>query len=147
MVLRRSLALLLLLAPAPLSAATCRNGEVTSLAADFARHYEAGTLRELAAGVARRPLTLRIESSLEGTVRRQALPGLAELEAAITRDEGGREQQRRRSPLGPLTCTGAACRFGPSHGILHNHLYLKEVTIQRRGGCLVVTGILLLDGD
>lgn len=141
------LALLPLLVPVPLSAATCRNGEVAALAADIARHYEAGTLRDLATGVTRLPLTLRIESSLEGTVRRQRLPGLAEVEAAIARDEGGREQPRRRSPLGPLACLGEACRFGPSEGILHNQLYLKEVTILRWEQCLVVTGILLLDGD
>lgn len=132
-------------APGPAGAASCRHGEAALLAAELATHFEAGTLRDLAAGLARRPLVLRIESSLEGTVQRQSLPGLAEMEAAIRRDE--RAERRLRGTLGPATCRGGVCRYGPSQGILHNHLYLKEATIQRREGCLVVTGILLLDGD
>lgn len=140
-----ALASLLMLSVLPAEAASCAHVSSEALARDVAGHFIARRLGDLAARLPRTQVRLLVEHSLsdeDSTPRR--LP-LRDVDRAL--DAGRPASPPGRHLLGAMTCRGLVCSFGPSEGILHNNLYLKELRLARQAGCLTVVRLHVLDGD
>jgi hypothetical protein len=139
----------LVLVPLPASAAaTCAYDNVERLARDVAGHFQARTLNDLGRRLPARRAVLRIKHSIEDGLDLTDRIAVAGLEARLAAAEKAEPRQAapQRQILEGLECRGLSCRFGPS-GILHNNLYLQQLTFVRSQGCLTLAGIDLLDGD
>ena len=136
------------LAAAPVSAApACHSPTAEALGREVATHFQARTIAELARRLPNRPVTLTIEHSLSERRDRHTtrLAGFDDRILRIGR-AAGRSEPHGRNVLEPMACAGRVCRFGPS-SILHNQLFLKEITVTMVRGCLTVSRVHLLDGD
>ena len=137
-----------LLQPEPSEAAACAYRKVERLGQDVAHHFEAKTLNQLGRRLPAHSVRLHIEHSIDDDLELTDQVAVVDLDARLAAAEAAipRQAASQRQVLEKMECHGLSCRFGPS-GILHNNLYLQQVTFARSRGCLTLAEIYLLDGD
>lgn len=116
-----------------------------AIAAKVSSAYPTGVAKLDRERLIRGRLTVMVENSLSERVKTYRFSSFSEMERWLKRTQRPDGTPIRES-RDLLRCTNARCTFNFDGGILHNHLYLQQITFGSRNGRRYVKVIRLLDG-
>jgi hypothetical protein len=123
---------------------------IEQLAKSFSEAYQARRLESLDA---ERPYAGKVKIVIghslgdDNSDETKAFRTLAQAERWLRSREIGDERLPLRESRPLLQCKNGDCEFDFDGGILHNHLYLQQISYGYRNGRPYIKTIYLLDGD